>query len=102
MNAKLNNKVEKMNKKEKIIFIYKWHNGIALAEDLKLLTGDETFEFIPSADVSGYLFKNSRKDFIIIDEDGEIDISDVDLNPIFIRNSQRRIFKTKQMLNAVN
>lgn len=101
MNDKTNNLVNNMDKKERFEFIYKWHNGIALADDLKKLTGDETFEFIPSAETSDYFFKNEGNEFIIVNGDGNLDVSDIDIHPMFVRASQQRISKTNKMLSKL-
>lgn len=98
---KLINEVEQMSTKDQLEFIYKWHNGLTLAEDLKVIMEDKTFEFIQSADVEGYVFENEVQRCIIIDEFGNTSESDIDVHPIFTRMSQQRLAKTNAMLKAM-
>lgn len=93
--------VENMETKDKVEFVYRWHNGLTLAEDLKVVTGDNTFEFKLSVSINGYLFKNISQQSVVINNDGDVEESDIDIQPIFIMISQQRLAKTKIMLEAM-
>lgn len=103
MNITMDNKVDTlieelkdMELNNKVKSIYKWHNGLALAKDLNEITGDNTFEFVISADSDCYQFKNKNNESVIINSSGDIDV-----HSIFVEISQERLLRTNNMLEAV-
>lgn len=95
------NKMGNMTISEKIDFIYKWHNGLALATDLQTITGDETFELSPKELDNGYLFENSKNQRVILNHSGDIEISDIGESPLFSKVAKQRLDKTEKMISML-
>lgn len=83
--------------------IYKLHNGMELEADLKLITNDKTFQFLKNgSNKNEYVFENSLGQQVILNNFGEIEVSDIGDNPIFSKISSARIRKTERMINSLS
>ena len=90
-----------INMEMKMELVYKWHNGLTMAENLKEITGDNTFEFLMSAESNDYLFQNENHDNVVINKFGDIVSSDIGVHPIFVLLNQQRLTRTEKMLDAM-
>lgn len=95
-----NNLESKTTINKKMKNIYKLHNGIALANDLRTITEDRTFEYI-SSDDDTYTFKNKQNQVVVIDSQGNLCKSDIDAGDIFSMIGKRRLLRTENMFDAV-
>lgn len=100
-NNELTNKNNNMEMDDKMKFIYKLHNGLTLADELKEITGDDTFKFDVELDPSTYVFKNKDNKKVVLDSAGNINKSDIEVDISFEEISQKRLSRTETMLQAI-
>lgn len=103
-NAEENNEVvrmiDRLDRKDKFKLIFRWNNGLVLAEKLKELT-DSNFEFLPNDMIGNMKFIDKNNRLIEIDCYGNVVSSSVKLDPVFEQISQRRLNKTNGMLKGL-
>lgn len=93
--------IEDMNRKDKFALIFRWHNALEIERLLNEEVNDGEFTFVPQ-DMKGPLsFMNNNEEVVIISDEGSILSTHVELSPLFERNCQLRLIKTKTMLEGL-
>lgn len=81
--------------------IYKWHNGLALESKLKQSSGDSTFKYLPNTEPEEYLFINENNDFVVIDNNGNLQSRSTEVTLSFLISCKVRLSRTKEMFNQL-
>ena len=94
--------IDSMERKDKFELIFRWHNALEIEKLLNLEVADGEFEFVPQDMVGPLSFMNkSNEEVVIVSDEGSVLSTHVELSPLFERNCQLRLIKTKTMLEGL-